>query len=340
MSDAQERIPVVLTIDFRDEVIQRLQAISPRLEFQKFTNKVPEKAWKEAEILYTGQVFPEPEQAPRLRWIQLHSAGMDHALAQRIVQAEDMLVTSTSGIHMQQIAQYCIMMMLAFNFRLPRMLDYQRKAEWPKTRFEEFRPVEIQHQTVGLVGYGSIAREVARLASLMGMTVLASKRNIKRSAENQADYTPSGTGDPEGTIPDRLYPSEAVATMAKECDYLVVTVPSTQATHRMIDERVFKMMKKTGVLINIARGEVVDEKALIAALKSGEIGGAALDVFEQEPLPADSPLWKLDNVIISPHVSGNSTHYNDKAATLFAANLERYLENRPLYNALNREIGY
>jgi phosphoglycerate dehydrogenase-like enzyme len=138
----------------------------------------------------------------------------------------------------------------------------------------------------------------------------------------------------------RLYPPEAVGSMARECDFLVVTAPLTDATHHMVDAAVLKQMKKTAVLINVGRGAVIDESALIDALQARRIAGAGLDVFEQEPLPADSPLWKLDNVIVSPHVSGWSTVYNEKAVAVFAENLQCYLDGRPLLNRVRREHGY
>jgi phosphoglycerate dehydrogenase-like enzyme len=128
--------------------------------------------------------------------------------------------------------------------------------------------------------------------------------------------------------------------MAADCDYLVVTVPLTEQTRQMVNERVLYAMKDTAILINIARGSVVDEKALITALSQNVIGGAALDVFEEEPLPSTSPLWQMDNVIISPHISGLIANYAVKAADLFIANLKRYLEKKPLYNQLDREAGY
>ena len=145
---------------------------------------------------------------------------------------------------------------------------------------------------------------------------------------------------PSGDIPDRIYPANTVASMAKDCDYLVVTTPQTAATEHLIGEEVFEAMKDSAVLVNVSRGAIVDEKAMITALSSGQIGGAALDVFEEEPLPTTSPLWNLDNVIITPHLSGFTRDYHDKAALVFKENLRRYLENRPLLNQLDRAKGY
>jgi phosphoglycerate dehydrogenase-like enzyme len=147
-------------------------------------------------------------------------------------------------------------------------------------------------------------------------------------------------GDPNAEIPDRLYPPEALASMARECDFLVLTLPLAEGTRHIVNEAVLSAMKPTAVLVNVGRGGTVDEAALINALAANKIAGAGLDVFEEEPLPPGSPLWNMDNVIISPHVSGTSAHYHEKAAALFMANLERYLEKRPLLNRVKRDHGY
>jgi phosphoglycerate dehydrogenase-like enzyme len=268
----------------------------------------------------------------------MHFAGLDRALKNPLVQAEDIEVTSASGIHATPIAEYCIGMMLAFNLKIPDMLRYQGDGKWAENAHDVFRPTPLRNKTLGIAGYGSIGRELARLAQSFGMRVLASKRDPRKPEDSE--YSEPGLGDPMGDIPERIYPGEALATMARDCDYLVVTLPLTKATHHIINEDVFKAMKKTAVIINIARGEVIDEAAMISALAAEKIGGAALDVFEQEPLPAGSPLWNFDNVIISPHVSGNNTDYHRRAAALFIENLKRYIEKRPLFNRLERERGY
>ncbi len=332
-------IKVVVAMDFSDELIEHLRAVSPRLLVERHFPKVPESAWASAEVLYTGSTLPEPSQAPRLRWIQLQSAGMEHVLDRAIVRAEDVEVTSTSGIHATPIAEYCLAMMLAFAYRLPQMLALQAQAQWPEERGRMFAPRSLRGQTVGIVGYGSIGRELARIAAALGMAVVATKRDLKRPAD-EGEYREIGLGDPDSDIPTRLYPPEAVASMASVCDYLVVAAPLTEATHHMINETVLSRMKKSAVLVNIARGAIVDEAALVSALAAGVIAGAALDVFEEEPLPATSPLWPMDNVIISPHVSGNMARYHEKAAALFAENLQRYLEHQPLLNRLDRKRGY
>lgn len=338
MSDTDNTINVIVAMDFSDELIDQLRAISPRLRVERHHPEVPESAWAEVEVLYTsGHTLPDPAQAPRLRWIQTPSAGLDHLLKAPIAQAEDVEITSASGIHATQMSEYCLMLMLAFSYRLPAMMAKQANAEWG--RYEDFAARELRGQTLGIVGYGSIGRELARMADALGMTVVASKRNIKQIADDEG-YSEPGLGDPTGDIPTRLYPTEALASMVSVCDFVVVTVPRTSGTHHMINAEVLDAMKETAVLINVGRGGVIDEDALVSALAAGKIAGAGLDVFEEEPLPPTSPLWNLDNLIITPHISGNSYRYHEKAAALFAENLERYLSNRPLLNRLDRQRGY
>ncbi|MDX1995404.1 MAG: D-2-hydroxyacid dehydrogenase [bacterium] len=340
MSDPKQAgVRVTVAADFNDETLQMLREISPRLQIERYFPDVPETVWGQTEVLYTIRHFPDPAQAPRLRWIQVHYAGIDGILNRPIVQAEDIEITSASGIHAVQMAEYCLAMMLAFEYKLPLMLNYQREIKWPEKRHEIFRPLTLRGQTLGIAGYGSIGRELARQAVGLGMRVLATKRDLLRTTEDEGYYAP-GTGDPAGDLPERLYPPEALRTMVQECDYVVITVPLTEKTRHTINQDILNAMKKNAVLINVARGAVVDEAALISHLAAEKIRGAALDVFEEEPLPATSPLWNLANVILSPHVSGNTARYHEKAAEVFAENLRRYLEGRPLLNRYNREHGY
>jgi len=334
-----ERIVVTVAIDFSDEIVADLRELSPRLQVERHFPDVAPDVIADTEILYTTGFYPQPQQAPKLRWIQMNSAGINHALHHRIVQADDIIVTSTSGIHASNMAQYCLMAMLMFNLNMPLAGSLQRQAKWPPAAHRLFSPIDMELQTVGIVGYGSIGRELARLCKAIGMTVLAAKRDISRSDEQNA-YTLEGTGDTSGDLPDRIYPVGTVASMAKDCDYLVLTVPQTSATEDLVDEAVLQAMKPSAVLINVSRGAVVDEKALITALSTQEIAGAVLDVVEEEPLPSSSPLWQLDNVVITPHISGFTRDYHHKAALLFKENLRRYLDNRPLLNQLDRSRGY
>ncbi|MFQ5923274.1 MAG: D-2-hydroxyacid dehydrogenase, partial [Anaerolineales bacterium] len=192
--------------------------------------------------------------------------------------------------------------------------------------------------TVGLVGYGNIGREIARLCQGFGAQVLATKRDLK--VLDMGGHVLEGLGDAQAEIPERLYPPQALPSMASECDFLILTVPLTPETRGMVNAKVFQSMKSTAYLIDVSRGGVVDQGALVEALKEGEIAGAALDVYPVEPLPESSPLWELPNVILSPHVAGTSGQYLARAADLFAENLRRYVANEPLINRYDPRLGY
>lgn len=332
----EDRINVLVAMDFSDEIMEQLRGISPRLHIERHFPKVPDSAYAEAEVMYTGSHFPEPEQAPRLRWIQSHAAGSNHFLDRSIVQAEDVEITTASGIHATPMAEYCLAMMLAFAYRLPAHRRAQDRAEWDH---DSPPALPLRGQTVGIVGYGSIGRELGRITDQLGMVVVATKRDLRQTSSDEK-YVELGLGDEDASIPMRLYPPQAIASMVEVCDFVVLTTPLTDETYHLVDEAVFEAMKPSAILINVGRGAVVDEAALISALAAQKIAGAALDVTEKEPLPASSPLWQMDNVIITPHVSGKNQRYHERAAALFAENLERYVSNRPLLNKLNREHGY
>jgi phosphoglycerate dehydrogenase-like enzyme len=340
MSETSDQINVLVCMDFSDEHLETLRAVSDKLNITRQFPDVPTSAYHDAEILYTLRNYPEtPDQAPNLKWIQFHFAGMNTIIDKPIVKDTTIEITSASGIHAIPIAEYCMSLLLAWEYQLPLVLNHQKQALWIENPHEVYRPKTLRGQTLGIVGYGSIARELARLADQFGMKVLATKKNLLGSLEDDG-YIEAGTGDPTGDIPERIYPSEALNLMVKDCDYLVVTAPLTPETHHMVNAEVIANMKPSAFIVNIARGALIDEEALITALKQKKIGGAGLDVFEQEPLPKDSPLWALDNVILTPHVSGNNTRYHDRAVALFAENLRRYVDNQTLLNRLNRELGY
>ena len=332
-------IHVLVAADFTDEQIRQFRAVSDKLQIEHHFPDVPESAYGKAEVLYTISNFPTPAQAPNLRWIQVHYAGVERVINKPIIQETDVTLTSASGIHVVQMAEYCLAMMLSFMYKIPRMIALKSEVKWPEHPSEIFSPHGLRGTTLGIIGYGSIGRELARIVNQMGVTVLTTKRDAMNPADHE-HYTPDGMGDPEGDIPERIYPPEALESMVEECDFVVVTVPLTDNTHHVVNEQVFNRMKKSAVLINVARGGVVDQEALVKALKSKKIAGVALDVFEPEPLPEDSPLWKMENVIISPHISGNTSQYHQKAAALFEQNLRRYVEKKPLYNVVKREQGY
>lgn len=335
-----EPVHVLSTMSFGEQVLDRLRSVSPRLVVRQHdassADEVPSQWWDQVEVWYTVSALPDPARAPRLRWVQLHSAGINKLLDTPLWQS-DVTITTTSGIHAPTMAEYVLMMMLAFAHRLAQMLHYQSRAEWPMQRWEKFVPQELRGATVGVIGYGSIGQEIGRLAHAFGMRVLGLRR---RGTAGPTGYELPELANHPGVEPDRLYTPDQLTKMLPECDYVVLAVPYTSATHHLIDQAALRAMKPTAVLINVARGAVVDEAALVRALHGGWIAGAALDVFDQEPLPAESPFWTLDNVIISPHISGFTPHYDDRATALFAENLRRYLAGEPLLNQVERGRQY
>jgi phosphoglycerate dehydrogenase-like enzyme len=232
----------------------------------------------------------------------------------------DVEVTTASGIHAIPISEHIIGAILAFSRGFLRALAAQREGRW-----DRYSPDEAAGKTLGLIGYGPIARRTAMLAQALGMEV--------RVLRN----TPQATPDPG--VAQVYGPGELRALLAAS-DYVVLAAPLTPATRHLIDAAALAAMKPGAVLINISRGGLVDEPALVRALQEGRIGGAALDVFAEEPLPPASPLWALPNVLITPHLAGANPHYNRRATELFCDNLRRYLAGAPLLNRVDPQRGY
>jgi phosphoglycerate dehydrogenase-like enzyme len=338
---AMSDVVVLITVSFPETLVKRLQAVSPRLKIRvhpaREITDLPEGSLDETEVLYTAGVLPDPESVPELRWIQFHYAGIDHVANHAIFKSE-VQVTTLSGVAVPQMAEFALMSILALGRRLPLMMADSAQDRWAEGRFNRYQPVELRGSTVGIVGYGSIGREIARLCRAFGATVLVTKRDLRHLADE--GYSLHGVGDMNADVPERLYPPEAVKSMVELCDFVVVTVPLTTETRGTISKKVLEGMKPTAYLIDISRGGVVDHGALVEALNAERLAGAALDVYPVEPLPEGSPLWEMKNVILSPHVAGASGKYLERAIELFAENLARYLAEKPLLNQFDTERGY
>jgi phosphoglycerate dehydrogenase-like enzyme len=277
------------------------------------------------------------DRARGLKWIQLLSAGADHALAGPL-KASTIPVTTASGIHATPIAEYTLASMLSYAHRIHLAIRAQVRHEWMRSGRFMASVDEIRGLTLGIIGYGSIGRETARLGQAFGMKVLALKRDP--AVRTDPGWCPAGLGDPAGRIPERFFGPGQREEILRESDYVSVTLPLTEYTRKFIGVREFSAMKPSAYLVNIGRGEVIDEHAMADALTTGRIGGAGLDVFEHEPLHASSPLWELENVILTPHISGANRGYMDKACELFTENLKRFASNRPLLNVVDPKLGY
>ena len=322
---------------------ERLRQLSPDLRFEFHPSKrvadVPEEPWKDVEILHmSGGNFPTQEQAPGLRWVQLYSAGANQALTQPLFKS-DVMFTTSSGVHSINIAEYVITALLTWYHRIPQLLELQKKSQWlsQEQSSKTMMPEELRDKTIGIVGYGSIGREVGRLAKAFGMRILATQQS---DDHRDHGFMLPGIGDPDGTLPEQYYKVEQLHDLLKECDVVVIAVPLTPQTKNLFNADAFNAMKQNAFLVNIARGDICDEEALINALQNKRIAGAALDVFKQEPLPADSPFWQMSNVILSPHVTGLTPHYLERAMLIFEANIKRYLAGEPLYNLVDKSKGY
>src|SRR5437867_5321153 len=265
-------VNVLVTTAFDEARLDRLRRVSPKLTVTRADADTAD--YSGAEILYAVALPDDPARAPGLKWVQVHMAGVNGLYDHPIYANGDIALTTASGVHAATVAEYAITALLALAHRVPRMVEWQGRGTWPpdEQRWPLFVPTAVRGATLGVIGYGSIGRELARIArTAFAMRVLACKRDPSRRAD--PGYCPPGTGDPEGVLPDEWFSPDR-------------------------------------------------------------------DVFAQEPPPAGHPLYKVDNVIVSPHVSGFVASYDDDCCTLFVENLRRYLDGAPLLNLVDRAKGY
>jgi len=258
---------------------------------------------------------------PRVQWVHNRSAGLDGILFPEMV-ASPVPLTNGSGVFSPSLGEFALASILYFAKDLRRMIRSQEADRW-----EQFDITEITGQTVGIVGYGDIGRAVATRVRAMGMRVLAVKRH----------GPPIYNVDP---LVSQIYAPDRLHEMLPQCDYVVVSAPLTPETKGMIDTAAFGAMKPTAVLINVGRGPVVDEPALISALSMNIIKGAALDVFDKEPLPAGHPFYSLQNVLLSPHCADHTPDWLERAMQFFIDQFGRYAKGEPLLNIVDKHLGY
>ena len=265
-----------------------------------------------------------PDLAPNIKWIQATSAGIGQ-MVKRLEYDKRMpetIFTTASGIHSQPLAEFCLMSMLMYSRGLTRMLEMQAQKHW-----ERYAGTDLVGKTVVIIGMGNIGQRVTEIAKVFGMKVIGIKRTV-----SDLDIT--------GMQADQIVPTTKMKDVLKQADYLILCMPHTTETEHMIGETELNLLPKDAILINIARGTVVDELALIKSLQDGHLGGASLDVFATEPLPEDSPLWSMSNVLVSPHSGSTSERENTLITDLFCNNLRRYLDGKPLVNVLDTELLY
>ena len=320
---------ITLTYTFTPETLDEIRRIAPDATLNAYPNlgAVPAEVLAKTDVMYLNGGAPQPEAAPALRWVQCHSAGVDGYLNAPLFADGRVMLTTSAGVHAINMSEYALMMMLALAHRLPKYYKMMQAGTWSDER-DGFTPVELHGAKVGLIGYGALGKQIARLCHGMGMTVTVLR------------HSPPPAKAAEGDAPVTFVTRDQLHSLLQQSDFVVLATPLTPETNRMLDAAALAQMKPTAFLVNIGRGAVVDEAALIEALREGRLGGAGLDVFEQEPLPDSSPLWQLDNVILSPHISGLTPKYAERAGELFAANLRRYVAGEPLTNQVDFKRGY
>ena len=317
---------VLVTTPFPDALLDRMRSVSPTLNVTRAAQH--EANYDNADVLYCNEP-PDPAVARSLRWVQLHLAGANALYDHPIYTLSDVPLTTTSGVHAATTAEFALTMMLALAHRVTRLVDWQNKGMWPpdEQRWPLFVPTALRGKTLGIIGYGSIGREVARLAtSAFDMTVLACKRDPLSKLDT--GYCQPNTGDPTGALPSEWFAPQDVTKLLARSDVVVMCAPLTPETQGMLGAPELASMKPEALLINVGRGATIDESALVEALRTHRIQAAALDVFAEEPLPPGHPLYALDNVILSPHVSGFLPTYDEACTTLFCENLRRFLGGR------------
>nr|POF19925.1 d-2-hydroxyacid dehydrogenase [Quercus suber] len=308
---------------------------------------VPSSLYQDVTILCTLFTLPvKSSDAPKLELVHLFSAGSNQVQNSWIYkESNDITITTSSGIHGPQIAEWVVMTALVHSHRYNQLYEMQKQHRWGErqsTGNDYHKVRDSVGRRLGVLGYGSIGRQVGRVAQAMGMEVIAYTATPKDTAEKRRDdgYIVPGTGDADGTIPIEWYSGLDKASLhnflSQNLDWLVITVPLTAQTRHFLSTPEFDVLSQHGkapaFVTNIARGPIIDQPALIAALKNHTLAGAALDVTDPEPLPKDSELWDLENVIVTPHVSGSGTSYVDRSFGLLGLNLDRRANGEKLVN--------
>jgi phosphoglycerate dehydrogenase-like enzyme len=331
-----DRVRVLNMFPLGDADRQRLAAVSPRLEIEhREMSAMEDLVDPEVEVLIANH-SPEPSRTPKLRWLQVGSAGVDH-LIPAAPWNHGLLVTNARGVYAVPLAEYVMTAILSASQKVDRRRAVQQGGRWPESEVE-YEAHGIRGRTVVIVGYGATGREVARLASAHGMRVLA----VKARPELRADtsFRLAGTGDPEGSIPERIVGLDELEVVARQADYLALTLALTPRSRGLISRKVLQSLPAHAWVVNVARGAVVDEGSLIEMLAEGRLAGAWLDVFTKEPLPDDSPMWKLPNVTLTPHLAGGDDNSWSVLTDLLIENFRHYLNGEPLLNVIDPEREY
>lgn len=321
---SSDPLVVLVNVDAPASVLTRVRDIASRITVVTAAELAERPAWlAEANVLYTHQIAAHAvAAASKLKWVQTLGAGVEWLLSPEIRRREDLTITNASGIHAQPVAEHVFGFVLMFARQLHRAVRQQGARDWNGA---SLRPSvsTLSGATSGIVGLGAIGRRIAELAGAFGMRVIALRRTPART---------SGV--------DRVYGVGQLTAFLKQAEYVVNTLPLSDQTRGFFGDNEFAAMRSDAVFINIGRGATVQTDALLEALKSGRIAGAALDVTDPEPLPPDHALWAMDNVILTPHYAGFHPGYIQRASAIFLENLARYVAGESLTNVVDKHAGY
>ena len=322
-----DELNLLISFGLPAQYVERIRVFSPRVRVQQSRNREEALALvRDVDILLAGFFSLELfRAAKRLKWIQTLFAGVDRFLYPEIVKSS-VVITSASGVNSIAVSEHVIGMMLCLNRKLHLFVRNQTERKWKTSDADlTFQMDELSGKTAGIVGLGRIGSEIAKRAKCLGMRVVATRRD---PSAPKSDYV------------DKPVPLGNLEELLADSDFVIIQVPLTRETEGMFGEKELDRMKPTAYLVNASRGKIIKEDELIEALRERRIAGAALDTFSVEPLPEDSPLWSMQNVILTPHVAGLTPRYMERLTDLFCDGLRRFMNNEPLINVVDKSRGY
>jgi phosphoglycerate dehydrogenase-like enzyme len=332
----------ILSARYRSRDLERIRAAAPGARLVTVSVEgLADGPLDDVEVMLRGWLSSDAfdrllARAPHLAWVHSATSGVERALTPAS-RERGLVVTNARGVFSRPIAEYVLMMILAVSRRLPQLLELQRERTWQPLEGAELRDV-----TVGIVGLGSIGRAVGALATAFGCRVVAIRRRPASEGEEARDGDAQDGEDRSfgEVMLDRVGGPETLPELLGESDFIVLAAPLTAETEEMINAETLAMVKPGAWLINVARGRLIDERALLRALRDGPLGGAVLDTFRDEPLPPMSSFYDLPNVIVTPHTAWSSGRVLDRSVELFCDNLRRFAKGEPLLNVVDPAAGY
>ena len=333
----------ILSARYRSRDLERIRAAAPGARLVTVSVEgLADGPLEDVEVMLRGWLSSEAfdrllARAPHLAWVHSATSGVERALTPAS-RERGLVVTNARGVFSRPIAEYVLMMILAVSRRLPQLLELQRERTWQPLEGAELRDV-----TVGIVGLGSIGRAVGALATAFGCRVVAIRRRPSGDDAGRATGQEADDGDERSygdVMFDRVGGPDTLPELLGESDFIVLAAPLTPETEEMINAETLAMIKPGAWLINVARGRLIDERALLRALRDGPLGGAVLDTFRDEPLPPMSSFYDLPNVIVTPHTAWSSGRVLDRSVELFCDNLRRFAKGEPLLNVVDPAAGY